>query len=133
MFAVTEINDGAKLKFEMRNESGELESSFTFNPYDLYFMKKVQKIENLIKNNLDRNMSRDDWTALNEALAYLVSDVLGGGQEGSIFRKYAPTERLPDGQIFVVAILDETLKAALDYLSIRKERFANSYPEAKSD
>ena len=35
MFTVTEINDGAKLKFEMRNESGELESSFTVNPYDL--------------------------------------------------------------------------------------------------
>lgn len=126
MFKIKEINDGALLKFEMRNESGDLESSFTVNPYDLYLSQKLNKVGDLLRTTKDRKMnSREGWVAFDEALAYLMSEALGGGQEGSIFKRYAPTEQLPDGQVFVIAVVTEVAKTAAEYLTKRRERFAS--------
>lgn len=126
MFKITEIDDGAKLRFEMRNESGELESSFTFNPYDLYLAQKLNKVGDLLRTTQERKFnSRETWIAFDEAVAYAMSEALGGGQEGSIFRKYAPTEQLSNGQIFVIAVVNEVAKTAAEYLTKRRERFAS--------
>ena len=126
MFTITEINHGAKLKFEMWNESGELESSFTVNPYDLRLPEKLNKVSDLLRTTQERKMnSLDNWVAFDEALAYLTSEALGGGQEGSIFKRYAPTEQLPDGQIFVIAVVSEVANIAAGYLTKRRERFAS--------
>ena len=126
MFKITEIDDGAKLRFEMRNESGELESSFTVNPYDLRLPEKLNKVGDLLRTTQARKMgSLDNWVAFDEAVAYAMSEALGGGCEGSMFKRYAPTEQLPDGQIFVIAIVSEVAKTAAEYLTKRRERFAS--------
>lgn len=126
MFTVTEINDGAKLRFEMRNESGELESSFTVNPYDLCLAVKLNNVCDFLKTTQQRKIgSREKWIAFDEALAYRMSEALGGGQEGSIFCTYRPTEQLADGQIFVMAVVSEVAKVAAEYLVQRRARFAS--------
>ena len=126
MFNITEINDGAKLRFEMRNESGELESSFTFNPYDLYFHKKLSEVTSFLKMIQERKVNtREEWIAFNEALAYTVSEAVGGNQEGCLFRVYNPMEQLADGSVIAVAILTAAAKAQEEYMTERKARFAS--------
>lgn len=126
MFKIAEIEDGAKLRFEMRNESGELESSFTVNPYDLRLPEKLNKVGDLLRATQKRKFdSLDNWVAFDEAVAYAMSEALGGGMEGSLFKRYAPTEQLPNGQIFVIAIVSEVVKTAVEYIAKRRERFAS--------
>lgn len=126
MFTVTEINDGALLRFEMRSETGELESSFKVNPYDMYLPQKMQEVLNELKTLKDKKVTTpEEWAAFDEDLAYLLSAALGGNQEGSMFRKYAPTEQIPSGEVFCVLIVKEVCKACREYIQRRRQRFVS--------
>ena len=43
-FEVTEINDGALLRFEKRGEDGQLLASFQIDPYDPEIMTKIKNV-----------------------------------------------------------------------------------------
>ena len=126
MFEVTEINDGALLRFEMRSETGELEASFKVNPYDTYLPQKMQEVLNELRELKNKKVSTpEQWADFDMDLAYLISAALGGNQEGSMFRKYAPTEQLPSGEVFCVLIVKEVCKACREYIQRRRQRFMN--------
>lgn len=125
MFTVTEINDGALLRFEMRSETGELESSFKVNPYDMYLPQKMQEVLNELKMLKSKKVTTpEEWAAFDEDLAYLLSAALGGNQEGSMFRKYAPTEQLANGEVLCVLIVKEVCKQCKYYVEKRRAMFA---------
>lgn len=124
MFSYHEINDGALLKFEAY-EAGELVSSFTVNPYDAYLPAKLQQICDEAKATKEmRTKTIMEWVEFDESMAYLLSAALGGNQEGSLFRKYAPTEKLPTGEIFFTVIVKEVAAVVRGYIVARRDRWS---------
>ena len=76
MYKVSEVNDGALLKFEA-HEAGELVSSFTVNPYDTYLPAKLQQICDEVKVTKEmRTKTIPEWVAFDESMAYLLSAAL---------------------------------------------------------
>lgn len=113
-FEVTEINDGALLRFEKHGEDGQLLASFQIDPYDPEIMTKIK---NVLKECKEMDFqSVDTWLKLvqmEHRLEDLTTEALGS-VSGSMFRHYLAMQRLDNGKFYLYTAFEEIGDAVLD-------------------
>lgn len=132
MKATKQFNTGV-IKFEFRDEDGEVFSSFRMNPTDVNLLKRMEEVADYFENRkfeVPEDVSGEELAAFNKEIEDKINYLLGYDAAKDIFSEITATTVSPDGDIFAFVVLEtiaEELKPEMEKRQKSMEAAASKY------
>ena len=128
MKATKQFNTGV-IKFEFRDEDGEVFSSFKMNPTDVNLLKRMEEVADYFENRkfeVPEDVSGEELAAFNKEIEDKINYLLGYDAAKDIFSEITATTVSPDGDIFAFVVLESIADNLKPEMEKRKQSMANA-------
>lgn len=128
MKATKRFNTG-RIKFEFKDEDGEVFSSFKMNPTDVNLLKRMEEVSDYFNNRKDdapENASGEELQKFNKEIEDKINYLLGYDASKDIFGEITATTVSPDGDIFAFVVLETIAEELKPEMEKRQQSMANA-------
>lgn len=129
MAAINENISTSLLKFTFSDEEGEVIASFRMNPADVKLAQRCNEISTFfedLRDNTPENATLEDAVHLNDELEDKICYLLGYDAKQSLFGLISATSIMGDGNMFVVHVMDQIIKAVGPEIKKRQQAMAKA-------
>ena len=129
MAAINENISTSLLKFTFSDEEGEVIASFRMNPADVKLAQRCNEISTFfeeLRDNTPENATLEDAVHLNYELEDKICYLLGYDAKQSLFGLISATSIMGDGNMFVVHVMDQIIKAVGPEIKKRQQAMAKA-------
>lgn len=129
MAAINENISTSLLKFTFSDEDGEVIASFRMNPADVKLAQRCNEISTFfeeLRDNTPENATLEDAVHLNDELEDKICYLLGYDAKQSLFGLISATSIMGDGNMFVVHVMDQIIKAVGPEIKKRQQAMAKA-------
>ena len=129
MAAINENISTSLLKFTFSDEEGEVIDSFRMNPADVKLAQRCNEISTFfedLRDNTPENATLEDAVHLNDELEDKICYLLGYDAKQSLFGLISATSIMGDGNMFVVHVMDQIIKAVGPEIKKRQQAMAKA-------
>ena len=129
MAVVNQSVSSSLLKFTFSDEDGEVLASFRMNPADVKLAQRCQEVsayfENL-ENKTPDTATLEDAVKFNAEIEEKICYLLGYDAKRSLFGLLSATSVMSDGDMFVVHVMDQIIKAVGPEIKKRQQAMAKA-------
>lgn len=128
----TRINENVSsslLKFTFSDEDGEVVASFRMNPTDIKLVQRCQEVSVFFEELRDKtpdNATLEDAVKFNDELEEKICYLLGYDAKQSLFGLLSASSIMGDGNLFVMHVMDQILKAVGPEIKKRQQAMAKA-------
>lgn len=129
MAAINKSVSSSLLKFTFSDEEGEVVASFRMNPADIKLVQRCQEVSAFfedIRDKIPDNATLEDACKFNDELENKICYLLGYDAKTSLFGLFSATSIMGDGNMFVVHVMDQILKAVGPEIKKRQQAMAKA-------
>ena len=129
MAAINKSVSSSLLKFTFSDEDGEVVASFRMNPADIKLVQRCQEVSAFfedIRDKIPDNATLEDAGKFNDELENKICYLLGYDAKTSLFGLFSATSIMGDGNMFVVHVMDQILKAVGPEIKKRQQAMAKA-------
>lgn len=129
MAVVNKSVSSSLLKFTFRDDEGEVVAFFRMNPADIKLVQRCQEVSAYFEERRDKipdNATLEEAAQYNNELEEKICYLLGYDAKQSLFGLFSATSIMGDGNLFVVHIMDQILKAVKPEIEKRKQAMAKA-------
>lgn len=124
--SVSAVSGIVRLSLE---DMGELVSAFHMNPADIKLAQRCQEVSaffNDLENKVPENATLDDAVKFNEEIEEKICYLLGYDAKKDLFGQVSATSIMPDGNLFVVWVMDKIINAVGPEMEKRQKAMAKA-------
>lgn len=129
MAAINKSVSSSLMKFTFSDEEGEVVASFRMNPADIKLAQRCQEVSAFFEDIRDKtpdNATLEDAVKFNDELENKICYLLGYDAKTSLFGLFSATSVMGDGNMFVVHVMDQILKAVGPEIKKRQQAMAKA-------
>jgi len=129
MAAINKSVSSSLMKFTFSDEDGEVVASFRMNPADIKLVQRCQEVSTFFENLRDKtpdNATLEEAAQFNDEMETKICYLLGYDAKQSLFGLLSATSIMGDGNLFVVHVMDQILKAVGPEIKKRQQAMAKA-------
>lgn len=129
MAAINKSVSSSLMKFTFSDEDGEVVASFRMNPADIKLVQRCQEVSAFFENLRDKtpdNATLEEAAQFNDEMETKICYLLGYDAKQSLFGLLSATSIMGDGNLFVVHVMDQILKAVGPEIKKRQQAMAKA-------
>lgn len=129
MAAINKSVSSSLMKFTFSDEDGEVVASFRMNPADIKLVQRCQEVSAFFEDLRDKtpdNATLEEAAQFNDEMETKICYLLGYDAKQSLFGLLSATSIMEDGNLFVVHVMDQILKAVGPEIKKRQQAMAKA-------
>ena len=129
MAAINKSVSSSLLKFTFSDEEGEVVASFRMIPADIKLVQRCQEVSAFFEDLRDKtpdNATLEEAAQFNDEMETKICYLLGYDAKQSLFGLLSATSIMGDGNLFVVHVMDQILKAVGPEIKKRQQAMAKA-------